>query len=155
MMIGMDLLGPGMWCLVWGQVQNVRQSAGYPPVTKLANTRFSKGYNWLCWSKWPPLWSSGHSSWLQIRRSGSIPGTTRKKSNGSGTGSTQPSEYNWGATWQKSSCSCLENREYGRRDPSSWPRVTLCPQKLATTSPTSGGRSVSIVRSRTQAIEFS
>jgi hypothetical protein len=24
----------------------------------------------------PPLWSSGQSSWLQIRRSGSIPGTT-------------------------------------------------------------------------------
>jgi hypothetical protein len=36
---------------------------------------------------------------------GSIPGTTRfsekkkKTSNGSGTGSTQPREYNWGATW--------------------------------------------------------
>jgi hypothetical protein len=29
---------------------------------------------------------------------GSIPGTTRKKSNGSGTGSTQPRGYNWGAT---------------------------------------------------------
>jgi hypothetical protein len=53
---------------------------------------------------------------------GSIPGTTRKKkSNGSGTGSTHPREYNWGATWWKSSGSCLENREYGRRDPSRWP----------------------------------
>jgi hypothetical protein len=30
---------------------------------------------------------------------GSIPGTTRKKSSGSGTGSTQPREYHWGATW--------------------------------------------------------
>jgi hypothetical protein len=30
---------------------------------------------------------------------GSIPDTTRKKSDGSGTGSTQPREYNWGATW--------------------------------------------------------
>jgi hypothetical protein len=30
----------------------------------------------------------------------SIPGTTRKKkSSGSGTGSTQPREYNWGAAW--------------------------------------------------------
>jgi hypothetical protein len=28
------------------------------------------------------------------RGPGSIPGTTRKKSNGSGTGSTQPREYN-------------------------------------------------------------
>jgi hypothetical protein len=34
------------------------------------------------------------------RSPGSIPGTTRKKkSSGSGTGSTQPREYNWGATW--------------------------------------------------------
>jgi hypothetical protein len=85
---------------------------------------------------------------------GSIPGTTRKKSSGSGTGSTQPREYNWGATWKKSSSSCLENREYGRRDPSRWPRSTLYPQKLAITSPTSGGRSVGIVRSRTQTMEF-
>jgi hypothetical protein len=30
---------------------------------------------------------------------GSIPGTTWKKSSWSGTGSTQPREYNWGATW--------------------------------------------------------
>jgi hypothetical protein len=30
---------------------------------------------------------------------GSIPGTTRKKCSGSGTGCTQPCEYNWGATW--------------------------------------------------------
>jgi hypothetical protein len=69
-------------------------------------------------------------------------------------GSTQPREYNWGATWLKSSGSCLENREYGRRDTSHWPRGTLYPQKLAITSPTSGGRSVSIVRSRTQTMEF-
>jgi hypothetical protein len=30
---------------------------------------------------------------------GSIPGTTRKKCSWSGTGSTQPREYNWGTTW--------------------------------------------------------
>jgi hypothetical protein len=42
----------------------------------------------------------------------------QKKSSGSGTGSSQPREYNWGAIWWKSSGSCLENREYGRRDPS-------------------------------------
>jgi hypothetical protein len=81
---------------------------------------------------------------------GSISGITLKICSGSGTGSTQPREYNWGATWQKSSVSCLENREYGRRDPSRWPRGTLHPQKFAITSPTSGGRSVGIVRSRTQ-----
>jgi hypothetical protein len=49
----------------------------------------------------------------------------------------------------------LENREYGRRDPSRWPRGTLYPQTLALTSPTGGGRSVCIVRLRTQATEFS
>jgi hypothetical protein len=86
---------------------------------------------------------------------GSIPGTTRKKSSGPGTGSTQSREYNWGATWYKSSGSCLQNREYGRRDLSHWPRGTLYPQKLAITSPTSGSRSVDIVRSQTQTIEFS
>jgi hypothetical protein len=50
--------------------------------------------------RWPPLWSSGQSSWLQIQGSQvRFPGTTKKKSSGSGTGSTQPCEYNWGATW--------------------------------------------------------
>jgi hypothetical protein len=48
---------------------------------------------------------------------------------------------------------CLEIREYGRRDPSRWPRGTFYPQKLALTSSTSGGCSVGIVRSRTQATE--
>jgi hypothetical protein len=42
----------------------------------------------------PPLWSSGQSSWLQIRRPGFDSQHYQKKSNGSGTGSTQPREYN-------------------------------------------------------------
>jgi hypothetical protein len=49
----------------------------------------------------PPLWSSGQSSWLQIQRSRvwfpALPDFLR--SSGSGTGSTQPREDNWGATW--------------------------------------------------------
>jgi hypothetical protein len=77
------------------------------------------------------------------------------RSSGSGTGSTQPRDYNWGAAWKKSSGSGLEIREYGRRDSSHWPRGSLYPQKLALTSPTNGGRSVGIVRSRTQTTEFS
>jgi hypothetical protein len=68
-------------------------------------------------------------------------------------GSTQPREYNWGAAWKKSSDSGLESREYGSRDPSRWPRGTLYQQKLELTSPTSGGRSAGIVRSRTQATD--
>jgi hypothetical protein len=55
---------------------------------------------------------------------------------------------------RKSSGSGLEIREYGRRDPSRWPRGTLFPQKLALTLPTRGGCSVGIVRSRTLATEF-
>jgi hypothetical protein len=56
---------------------------------------------------------------------------------------------------KKSNGSYVENREYGCRDPSHWPRGTLYPQNSAVTSPTSGGRSVGIVRSRTQTMEFS
>jgi hypothetical protein len=40
-------------------------------------------------------------------------------------------------------------------DSSRWPRGTLYPQNLALISLTSGGRSVGIVHSRTQAKEFS
>jgi hypothetical protein len=56
---------------------------------------------------------------------------------------------------RKSSESSLESRDYSRRDMPRWPRGTLSPQKLAITSPTNGGRPVGIVRSRTQATEFS
>jgi hypothetical protein len=55
---------------------------------------------------------------------------------------------------RKSSGSGLENLDYGRSDPSRWQRSTLYPQKLALTLPTRGGRSVGIVRSRTEATEF-
>jgi hypothetical protein len=43
-----------------------------------------------------------------------------------------------------------ENRINGRGDPLRLPHNTLYPQKLALTSPTSGGRSVGIVRLRTE-----
>jgi hypothetical protein len=105
---------------------------------------------------WPPLWSSGQSSWLQIQRSGfdsrryqiflevlglergplSLVGTTEK------------------LLERKSSGSCLEIGEYSHGDPLRWPRRTLYPQKRALTSPTSGCRSLGIVRSRTKATEL-
>jgi hypothetical protein len=43
----------------------------------------------------------------------------------------------------------------GRGNSLRWPRITLYPQKLALTSPTSGGRSVGMVRLRTKTTEFS
>jgi hypothetical protein len=60
------------------------------------------------------------------------------------------------SSWFESCLVCsagLERREHGRRDPSLRPLGTLHPQKLAPTSPTSGGRSVGPARSRTQATE--
>jgi hypothetical protein len=56
---------------------------------------------------------------------------------------------------RKSSGSGLETSEYDRRDPSRWARGTLYPQKLALTSPTSCYWSIGIVRSWTQATEYS
>jgi hypothetical protein len=76
------------------------------------------------------------------------------RSSGSGTGPLNLVSTTEELLGRKSSDSGLENRNYGRRDPS-WPRGTLCPQKMALNSPTSGGRSVGIIRSRTQDTEFS
>jgi hypothetical protein len=85
---------------------------------------------------------------------GSIPGTTRKeKVVGLERGQLILVSTTEELLGRKSRGSCLENREYGSRDPSRWPRDTLYQQKLAITSPTSGGRSVGIVRSRTRTIE--
>jgi hypothetical protein len=107
-------------------------------------------------SFWPPLWSSGQSSWLQIQRSGfdsrryhifwEVVGLERVPLSLVSTIEE--------LLERKSSGSGLENREYGCRDPSRWPSSTLYPQTLLLTSPTSGVRSVGIVRSRTQATEY-
>jgi hypothetical protein len=93
---------------------------------------------------------------------GSIPGTTRfseKEKKGKQVVGLERGPLSLVSTTEelldkKSSGSCLENREYAHRDPSRWPCGTLYPQKLATTSQRSSGRSVGIVRSRTQTMEF-
>jgi hypothetical protein len=72
----------------------------------------------------PPLWSSGQSSWLQIRRSGvRFPALPEKK-----VVDLERCPLSLVSTTEeildkKSSGSCLENREYGRKVPSRW-RVT-------------------------------
>jgi hypothetical protein len=103
---------------------------------------------------WPNLWSSVQSSWLQIQRSGfdHLRYQISWEVVGSRTRSTRPTIEE--LLKRKSNDTGLENRVYGRRDPSRWPRGTIYPQKLALTSPTSGGRSVGIVRSQTQATKF-
>jgi hypothetical protein len=68
------------------------------------------------------------------------------RSNGSGMGSTQPLEYNWGAARKKKYRLRSKNLQYGRVDPLRWSRDTLYPQKLVLNSPTCGGRSVGIAR---------
>jgi hypothetical protein len=103
-----------------------------------------------------PLWSSGHSSWLQIQRSGfdsrryqifwEVVGLER--------GSLSLVSATEELLERNSSGSGLENREYGRRDPTRLPHGILYLHKLALTSPTSVGRSVGIVRSRTKATQL-
>jgi hypothetical protein len=54
----------------------------------------------------------------------------------------------------RNSGSGLENRVYGRGDTLRLTRDTLYPQKLTLTSPTSGDRSIGIVRLRAKDTEF-
>jgi hypothetical protein len=120
-------------------------------------------YNYYVMKFGPPLWSSGQSSWLRIRRPGFDSRHYRifwKKKKEKQVVGLERGPLRLVSTTEelldkKSSGSCLENREYGRRDPSRCPRGTLYPQKLATTLPRSGGRSVGIVCLRTQTMEFS
>jgi hypothetical protein len=76
---------------------------------------------------WPRLYSSGQGSWLQIQRPGfdsrrfqifwEVVGLEQDPLSLVST----PEEL----TERKSSGSCLENRDYCRKDPSQWPRGTL------------------------------
>jgi hypothetical protein len=112
---------------------------------------------WCILTNGPPLWSSGQSSSLQVLRSGfdsrryqifwEVVGLER--------GPLSLLSTTKELFQRKSSSSGPEIREYDRRDQSRWPYDTLYPQKLALASPTSGGRSVGMVRWRTQAMEFS
>jgi hypothetical protein len=147
-----------------------------------------------------PLWSSGQRSWLQSQRSGFDSRRYHIFWEVVGLERGPPSIVSTieELLERKSSGFGLENRYYGHRDPSRWPRDTIYPQKLALTSPdrrwslnryssladsdhgvccffvvvnrahagflsflmlaltspTSGCRSVGVVRSQTQSMEF-
>jgi hypothetical protein len=102
-------------------------------------------------SYWPSLLSSGQGSVPQIRRSGfdSLRYQICWKVVGLKRGQFCLVSTNEELLGRKSSGSDLENWEYGRRNPSRWTRDTFYIQKLALTSPTSGGRS------RTKTTKFS
>jgi hypothetical protein len=98
----------------------------------------------------PPLWSSSQSSWLQIQRSGF---DSRRYQIFWEAVSLEQGPFCLMSTIEeilerKSSGSGLENRVNSCRGSPRWQRYTLYPQKFVLTSPTSGGRSIGIVRSR-------
>jgi hypothetical protein len=118
---------------------------------------FQTEYAKLILSQRPPLYSSGQSSWLQIQKSAFDSRRNQIFWEVVGLERGPPSLLSTIEELRErnSSGSGLESWEYGRREPLRWPRGTLHPQKLPLGSPTSGGLSVGIVRSRTHSTEFS
>jgi hypothetical protein len=108
----------------------------------------------------PPLWSSGQSSWLKIQRSVF---DSRRYQISWDVVCLERGPFSLVSTIEelleiKSSGSGLEIRDHGSRHPWCswcWPRDTLYPQNLTLTLPTSGSRSIVIVRLRNKATEFS
>jgi hypothetical protein len=87
----------------------------------------------------PPLWSSDQSSWLLIQGPGF---DSRRYQIIWEVVSLERGPLSLVSTTEellerKSIGFGLEIREYGHRDPPRWPRVSLYPQKLALSSPTS------------------
>jgi hypothetical protein len=103
-----------VWVTNWIYICYVEESI--PPLWSSGHSSWLQNADVLCFlwgTNWiyvcyieesrPPLWSSGQSSWLQIQRSQvRFPALLDFfRSSGSGSGSTQTREYNWGATWKK------------------------------------------------------
>jgi hypothetical protein len=156
-----------LWGTNWIYICYIEESR--PPVWSSGQSSWIQNGSVLCFlwgTNWifishveesrPPLWFSGQIFWLQIQRCGfdsqryqifwELVGLER--------GPISLVSTIEELLGRKCSGSSLKIKEYGRKDPSRWLRGNLYPQKLALTSPTSGGRSVGIVRSRSQAMEF-
>jgi hypothetical protein len=105
---------------------------------------------------WPPLWSSGQSSWLHTQKSGfdSRPYQIFWQVMGLERGPLSLVSTTEELLEGRSSGSGLETQEYCRRNPSLWPRGTLYSQELALISSTISGRSVGLARWRSQATEL-
>jgi hypothetical protein len=121
---------------------------------QIRDERFLKSawlfYNYID-SSWPPPWASGQSSWLQILRS-RVRFPALQKIVGLKRGPLSLVSTTEELLGSNNSGSGLENREYGRRDSSHWPRGTLYPKKKVGTN--FADRSVGIVRLRTEVMEF-
>jgi hypothetical protein len=83
---------------------------------------------------WPPLWSSGQSSWLQTQRSefNSRCYQIFWEVVGRDQGPLSLVNATEELLGRNSGASSLDSREYGCRDPSCWPCGTLYPQKVGT-----------------------
>jgi hypothetical protein len=145
----------------YSQIQNLR---------KKGPTAWRTHMSPSCWRLWPAtsllprslvnrphLSSSGKSSWLQIRRSGL---DSRRyhilwEAVGLERGPLSLVSTIDDLLGRKSSGSGLESREYGRRGRHAAHVAPSISKKLTLALPTSGGGSVGIVRSRTQATPFS
>jgi hypothetical protein len=100
----------------------------------------------------PPLWSSGQSSWLQIRRPG-FDFRHYQKQNVVGLERGPLSLVNTTEELlDRKVAATGENTAVGIRHADHVAPSNS--KKLAITSPTSGGRSVGVFRSRTQTMEF-
>jgi hypothetical protein len=109
---------------------------GIPPLPTL-NSIFVefKFYLYVCVCRpGPPLWSSDQSTWLQLQRSRFD--SRRYQIFGEAMGLERGPLNLVSATEEllgrKSSCSGLENRDYGRRGPPRWPRNTPLSAKVGT-----------------------
>jgi hypothetical protein len=102
------------------------------PYKSISNISGTISLNTCIVLQWSPLWSSGQSSWLQIRRFRVPFPVLQKRVVGLERGPLSLVSTTEELLGSNSSGSGLEIREYGRRDSSRWPRCTLYPQKVGT-----------------------
>jgi hypothetical protein len=97
------------WCDTQFYRTSQHITAKHTRLIKFCVVPHSPVYDRRYYEVWPPLWSSGQTSWLLTQRSRlrfpELPDFL--SSSGSGTGSTQPREDKGGATWRKNSGSGL------------------------------------------------
>jgi hypothetical protein len=146
------VMGIAFFLLVLGQV-----SSEYLIICRrLSSNLLFQFYHHIIMRR-PSVWSSGQCPWLKMQRSGF---DSQYYHIFWVVGRNGVYSVSWVSTIEellgrKCRGSGLERREHGRRDPSSWPPNTLYTAKVGIKFTDKRGRSVGIIRSRTQATEFS